>query len=179
MVKSYIFRRTISSMSGQAKPSEVLLMGSLPVPSTSETFRTLLRILPSRLRRIPDGETGDRANFIGWQLPVFPLPVVQPRWGGTYSPESNFVNYSLSDLNPTGYDDRALASYATFCELRASGEIPPGLRFQGSLPTPLGVVRGFVESKYCPDIELLYEKRLLEALNRIQNNIPTSDLSIQ
>lgn len=171
--------KTINSMSGQATPTEVLVMGSLPLSSASETFRTLLRVLPGRLRRIPDGETVDRANFIGWQLSAFPLPVVQPRWGGTYSPESKFVDYSLSDLNPTGYDDRALASYATFCELRAAGEIPHGLRFQVSLPTPLAVVRGFVESKYCPHIEPLYEKRLLEALNRIQSGIPASDLSIQ
>lgn len=154
-------------------------MGSLPLSSASETFETLVRELPGRLRCIPDGETGDRANFIGWQHPVFPLPIVQQRRGGTYNADSSFVEYTLSDIKPTGYDDRALASYAIFCKLRAAGTIPAGVRFQVSLPTPLSVVRGFVESRYCPTIELLYEKRLLEALHRIQSEISTSDLSIQ
>jgi hypothetical protein len=110
---------------------------------------------------------------------VFPLPVVQRCWGGTYNPDSSFVEYTLSDIKPTDYDDRALASYAIFCKLRVAGTIPAGVRFQVSLPTPLGVVCGFVESRYCPTIEPLYEKRLLEALHRIQSEIPASDLSIQ
>ena len=166
-------------MGTSVQPSEVLLVGSIPLGSTSEVFEAVCNALPSRLRCIPDGETAERGNFIAWQHPVFPIELVQPRWGGGPLPERNTVQYTVEDLKPTGYDNQAIASYATFCELRAAGSIPPGVRFQVSLPSPFTVVCGFIEPEYCSDIEPLYEERLLQALQRIQESIPASDLSIQ
>jgi hypothetical protein len=167
-------------MTCQTKPSEVLLIGSSRVDSTSDFFTKTIRALPNQLRRIPDGETGNRSNFIAWQLPTFPITIVQPRWGGQPSAESGAKQYTLEDIKPTGYDDQAIVSYATFCELRDSGTIPAGVRFQVSLPTPLTVVRGLVEDdRVCAQVEPLYEQRLLSALRRIQDHIPRSDLTIQ
>ncbi|MCJ1245461.1 hypothetical protein MMC30_002665 [Trapelia coarctata] len=151
-------------MDAKVQPSEVLLVGSVPLNSAEEVIITALDVLPGRLHRVPDGETGDRSNFIAWQHGTFPIAVVQQRWGGGPLPEMGSIKYSLSDIKPTGYDDRAIASYATFCKLRAAGTIPPGVRFQVSIPAPLSVVRGFVETEYCPIIEPLYEERLLQAL---------------
>lgn len=165
-------------MSLQSQPSKVLFLGSIPLSSASDVFTTLLGALPSSLHRVPDGETGDRDNFIAWQHPVFPIELVRPRLGGGPLP-TPIATYSLSDLKPTGYDDRALASYKTFCELRTAGTIPSGVRFQVALPSPFSVVRGFIETNYCSSIEPLYEERLLQALRRIQDSIPASDLSIQ
>ena len=157
---------------------EVLFLGSLPLNSTSEVYTTLFRALPSSLHRVPDGETGERGNFIAWQRPVFPIELVQPRLGGG-SLSATTAMYRLSDIKPTGYDDHALASYKIFCELRTAGTIPSGVRFQVALPSSFSVVRGFIETEYCASIEPLYEERLLQALRRIQDNIPASDLSIQ
>lgn len=165
-------------MSSPTQGSEVLFLGSLPLNSASEAFTTALRALPSCLQRVPDGETGERGNFIAWQHPVFPKELVQQRWGGGPLP-STTAAYSLADIKPTGYDDHALASYKTFCELRTAGTIPSGVRFQVALPSPHTVVRGFIETEYCPVIEPLYEARLLEAVRRIQDSVPASDLSIQ
>lgn len=165
-------------MSPQTQPTEVLFLGSLPLNSASEVYTKLLGALPSSLHRVPDGETGERGNFIAWQHPVFPIELLRPRWGGGPLPTTT-VKYSLSDIKHTGYDDRALASYKTFCELRTAGTIPSGVRFQVALPSPYNVVRGFIETEYCSSIEPLYEERLLQALRRIQDGIPASDLSIQ
>ncbi len=167
-------------MTTQTKPLEVLLIGSSPVDSTSDFLTKTVRALPNQLRRIPDGEIGNRSNFVAWQWPIFPITIGQPRWGGQPSAESAAKQYTLEDIKPTGYDDQAIASYAIFCELRDSKTIPAGVRFQVALPSPLMVVRGFVDDdRVCAQVEPLYEQRLLSAIRRIQDSIPASDLTIQ
>ncbi|MCJ1449378.1 MAG: hypothetical protein MMC23_009898 [Stictis urceolatum] len=161
-------------------PRPVLLVGSVPLGSADEVFGTSIRILGSHLQRIPDGETGRRGNFIAWQHGVFPIDIIKSQWGGKPTPESLSREYTLSDLNPTGYDDEAIASYATFCRLRNAGTVPHGVKFQVCLPSPLSVVKGFVEGDdLCKRIEPLYRERLLQALRKIQDNIPFWDLCIQ
>jgi hypothetical protein len=167
-------------MTNQSQPKEVLLIGSGPLASASDFFTTTIRALPKRLQRMPDGETGARTNFIGWQHPVFPITIIQMRWGGQPSAESSAKRYTLGDIKPTGYDDQAITSYATFRELKDAAKIPPDTRFQVSLPTPLNVVRGFLEDDgVCANVEPLYEERLLQSIRRLQDSIPASELTIQ
>ena len=52
------------------------LVGSVPLANAEAVFTTLASELGDRLRRIPDGETGPRSDWIVWQLPVF---TSQPR----------------------------------------------------------------------------------------------------
>ena len=47
------------------------LVGSVPLGGAEEVFRRVAGVLGDRLRRIPDGETGPRSDWIGWQYPVF------------------------------------------------------------------------------------------------------------
>ena len=167
-------------MAGPTNPSKVLLLGSSPLESASEFFSTAIAALPSRLPQIPDGEVGFRSNFVSWQYPVFPITIVQPRWGGRLSAESSAKQYTLADINPTGYDEQARISYATFREFKDSQRIPADVRFQVCLPSPLTVVRGFVEDDgVCAQVDPLYEERLLQALTTIQDHIPASELVIQ
>lgn len=147
--------------------------------SATDFFEKTNKSLPGRLCSVPDGETGDRSNFIAWQHPVFPIETVQPRWGGQPSTASNQKIYSIADIKPTGYDDRAIASYRDFCKLRETGIIPHGVRFQVCMPTPLSVIRGFIETEFCSQLEPLYEKRMLDAISMVQKEIPASDLTIQ
>ena len=156
--------------------SGVLLLGSLPLASSEETFKTATTALPGRLDRIPDGETSFRGNFIGFQHPVFPIDTVQPRWGGQPSTQKT---YNVLDLKSTNYDNFALESFEVFQKLQNDKTIPADTRFQVCFPSPLGVVRGFIETDYCAAIEPLYEEKLLEAVRRVQDNIPASKLSIQ
>jgi hypothetical protein len=48
----------------------VHLVGSVPLSSPEEVFRTVAAELGDRLRRVPDGETGPRSDWIVWQYPV-------------------------------------------------------------------------------------------------------------
>ena len=52
-------------------PVGVHLVGSVPLGGAEEVFRRVAAVLGDRLRRIPDGETGPRSDWIGWQYPVF------------------------------------------------------------------------------------------------------------
>ena len=54
-----------------AKLAEVQLCGSIPLTDAGEVFRAVAGKLGARVRRIPDGETGSRLSWMGWQNAVF------------------------------------------------------------------------------------------------------------
>lgn len=49
----------------------VHLVGSVPLADAHEVFATVSEALGPHLKRIPDGETGDRSDWITWLEPVF------------------------------------------------------------------------------------------------------------
>jgi hypothetical protein len=169
------------------QPRGAHLVGSVPLGSASEVFRTASAVLGSHLRRIPDGETGDRSKWVGWQgfafkrLPQFELVKPLP---GQYPPTPRFRPRPGTDLagvsfGNLGYADEALASFAVFEALRAEGVIRPEVRFQVSLPTPLAPVAMFVADEAQAQVEPLYEEQMLAELGRILDGIPHQRLALQ
>src|SRR4051794_9229661 len=59
----------MSSTSGQL-PQGALLVGSVPLANADAVFRLASSILGGHLRRIPDGETGERTYWMVFQLAV-------------------------------------------------------------------------------------------------------------
>src|SRR5205807_10613749 len=55
---------------GEALPRGIHLVGSVPLASADEVFRAVGAALGDHVRRIPDGETGPRSDWIVWQYPV-------------------------------------------------------------------------------------------------------------
>ena len=49
----------------------VHLVGSVPLRNAREVFETVSAALGPQLKRIPDGETGERSDWITWLEPVF------------------------------------------------------------------------------------------------------------
>ncbi|KAE8151820.1 hypothetical protein BDV25DRAFT_128516 [Aspergillus avenaceus] len=160
-------------------PSGVLLVGSIPLSSAEEVFTITSSELPNRLQSIPDGETGSRDNYIRWQDMCFPKETLKPHLGGIDLPPGYPGTFTLADVNPTHYDTVALESYKTFAKLRNEGIIPPGIRFQVSLPPPLNTIQGHVKQEFQAQIEPLYEQRMLEAVATIIDGIPAEDLALQ
>lgn len=163
------------------------LVGSVPLASAEVVFRTVAAELGDRLRRIPDGETGPRSDWIVWQLPVFTtqrqLEVVPPapqswrplprvRLGEGARPES--VGFGA-----LGYADAAIASYHVFARLKRDGVVPVGCRFQVCLPTPLAPISAFVVPEHQALLEPIYEARLLEELGLVLDEVPHDQLAIQ
>src|ERR1700738_1488189 len=126
----------------------VQLIGSVPLADAEEVLRTTAEVLGDRVRRLPDGETGDRSNWVGFQIEYMarspqlervpidreayaPLPSLRLRSG------ASAADVAFGDL---GYASAARASYAVFERRQADGTIPKSSRFQVSLPTPLAPV---------------------------------------
>ncbi len=54
-----------------ASQRDILIVGSVPLADSEAVFRAVAGALGDRVRRIPDGETGARINWIESQSPVF------------------------------------------------------------------------------------------------------------
>src|SRR5262245_20253969 len=52
-------------------PRNVHLVGSVPLSNAHEVFATVSGALGPRLLRIPDGETGERSDWIAHLEPIF------------------------------------------------------------------------------------------------------------
>ena len=113
------------------------------------------------------------------QQSCFPKEAIYERFGGSDAPENSKSEFALESILPTRYDEAALSSYAEFQKLRADGVIPRDVRLEVCIPTPINAVQGFVKPQYREQIEPLYEQRILEALCRIQDEIPAKELAIQ
>jgi len=165
----------------------VHLVGSVPLASADAVFREVAGAIGDRLRRIPDGETGPRSDWIVWQLPVFTaqsdLEIVPPApdsWRPL--PRVRLADTGRADhvrFDALGYAEAAIASYRTFARLKRDGVIPVACRFQCCLPTPLAPVFAFVVPEHQPALEPLYEARLLAELEAILGEVPHDQLAIQ
>jgi len=171
------------------------LIGSIPLDSSEQVFHTLASELGPFLKRIPDGETGERSRWVYFQRqmlldhPAMEIdPTVPPykfvQWDGKLVREVEQVRFKPS-VDPamvvfeTGYDKAALASWEVFKRLRTAGIIAPGTRFQVCLPTPQASGYLYVSGPARETYFGVYERALKAALANIVKAIPADDLSIQ
>lgn len=166
------------------------LVGSVNLPDAETVFRTVSTHLGDRMRRIPDGEVGERFYWIQFQTKRF-----DTMDGLSRIPGEPFLIRGVFDGRPfvidegvaaqdlvfpdLGYADAALESFATFDRLQAEGVIAPGTRFQVSLPTPAAITGAFVVSENRAEFEPVYERALFDELGRILDGIPHDRLAIQ
>jgi hypothetical protein len=129
------------------QPQGVHLVGSVPLKDAEEVFRNASSILGERLQRLPDGETGVRTNWIGWQygfLAKSPYLEMIPADPNDYAKLRRLrlrqaVSSDEIHFDGLGYADAAKSSYALFSRLKQDGTIPVSYRFQVSLSTPLAL----------------------------------------
>src|SRR5438093_12048302 len=174
-------------MDTDSRPQGVHLVGSVPLASAEVVFRTVAGEIGDRLRRIPDGETGPRSDWIVWQLPVFTsqpqLEVVPPgpdSWRPL--PRVRVAEGARADsviFEALGYADAAIASYRVFARLKRDGPLPVACRFPVSLPTPIAPVTAFVVPDYQGVLERAYEERLLRELRLMLQEVPHDQLAVQ
>ncbi len=173
----------------------VHLVGSVPLADAETVFRTVCAAVGPYLRRIPDGETGERRRWIWFQrtmLESHPAMEVDPtvprfalrQWDGKLLRETPLLRLR-SGVDPqavvfeTGYAGAARASYAVFRRLRAAGTIPAGVRFQVCLPTPMASAYMYVSARAREAYLVAYERALMRALRDIIAAVPARDLAIQ
>ena len=127
------------------------LVGGLVGCLRTEAMTTTAGLLGDRLERLTDGETGERSQWIWWQIDKLTAvegislgePQVNPATGNPdYSVFPGLEverGIAIAD-GSLGYAEAAEASYREFVRLREAGTIPAQVRFQVSLPTPYAVV---------------------------------------
>ena len=163
---------------------DIHLVGSVPLGSAGEVFVACARALGSRVRRLPDGETGTRSRWINWQRAVLErtgaleaVPSAAGMSGSSYRVRGN--DGEPIEFGRLGYADAAMESWQTFRHLQQEGTISSTLRFQVSLPTPLAVVARHITVDSQPAVEAAYDSALTAELREILHAIPHDRLAIQ
>lgn len=171
------------------QPQGALLVGSVNLSDAETTIRTAAEILGPQLKRIPDGEVGDRFHWIAFQPErLAPTPGLE-RVGDDPVLIGNLdvrrlriaAGVAPSDLRlpALGYSDAAIESWKVFRSLRDAGVVAPAARFQVSLPTPAAVVGAFIVEEDRARFEPIYRDALYAELDRILDAIPHDSLAIQ
>ncbi len=167
--------------------SDLLLVGSLPVASTDAALRAGAELFGDMVFALPDGETGPRAAWVGYEReqlcrPNADVVVVQETESPTGIPRHAYetpifsVREGVRELHWDSWPriDDAIASYREFVSLREQGVIPGGLRFQVGLPFPSSALNAF-KVDYAvnyPIVERGFEELVARELQRLTTEIP-------
>lgn len=165
------------------------LVGSLPLDDAEQVFTHVARALPQHVRRIPDGETGDRQQWVQFQLgvlgarPEFELFANEaPGWENLPPTLKLVPGVSPDDVDfgELGYCALARDSFTVFDRLQRDGVIPAEVRFQVSLPTPLANATAWMQfDPGFPTLYARYTDALLRDLETLLDHIPHDRLAIQ
>jgi hypothetical protein len=174
--------------------SDLLLVGSLPADSADSALRAAAGFFGDLVFALPDGETGARAAWVGYERErlVRPNPgvvVVQETESPTGIPRHAYetpvfgIAPGVTELRWDSWPriDDAIAGYHVFSALRAEGVIPGHLRFQVGLPFPASALNGF-KADFAADYpvaERAFEDLVARELRRLTAAIPPEDLAIQ
>jgi hypothetical protein len=173
---------------------EILVLGSVPLKDADAAINAVWAELGPHLRRMPDGETGERRNWIQFQYPrlaahpafevdpdAAPIPLSTQKGGlvGEIAPLRFRANVDPDAATlDLGYAEAA-KSYVHLAGLKRTGRVRPDVRFMVALPTPTAVTAHFISPAHRPRFAAWYERVLLAELDAIAHAIPHPDLAIQ
>jgi hypothetical protein len=171
-------------------PDHVHFNGSVNLADAESVMREIASRVPSGLRRIPDGETGDRGNWIFFQLQKFlRLPWLVPARpldaaAGEYEqlPQLRLAggaDPAQAVWPDLGYAGAYLGSYEIFVALREQGMIPAGVRLQVEYPTPLASIGGYIVPEQQQALLGSYERAMFADLGRLLAAIPSDEVAVQ
>jgi hypothetical protein len=173
-------------------PSSVHFNGSVNLPDAETVMREISTRVPGGVRRMTDGETGERNYWIQFQTRKFAqMPEFETvEVGKAYetSPDAPAMpRLSLADgisaemINwpNLGYADAYTESFATFERLQHEHTIPADVRFQLQYPTPLASVAGTFVPDSLPAVAPSYEQALFADLDTVLARLPHERIAIQ
>jgi hypothetical protein len=168
----------------------VHLVGSVPLASARDVFETMSAALGPRLKRIPDGETGERSDWITWLEPVFANcpaleksgevfrihPTAPGRTRYRLKPGMTVEQVKFDDLF---YADIAIRSYRDFAELKTRGTIPARCRFQVDLVPAHSVLWLYLQDDLHAALDPVYNAAVKREIDKLAAAIPHDQLAIQ
>jgi hypothetical protein len=155
-------------------------------------MREISSRIPTGVRRMTDGETGDRNYWISFQtskfeqMPEFEL-VASGRAYETAADAPEMPSLRLAEGASAetiewpnlGYADEYTTSFATFDELQKEGTIPAGVRLQLQYPTPLASMAGTIAAEDLPAVAPAYEQALFADLDTLLDRLPHDRIAVQ
>jgi hypothetical protein len=168
----------------------VHLVGSVPLRSAGEVFETLSAALGPRVKRLPDGETGTRSDWITWLEPVFAEHPAFQKSGEFFRVHASGTGRERYTLRPgftaqdarfdnLFYADIAKQAYAEFKRLKGAGKISAGIKFQVDLVPAHSVIWLFLVDSLHTPIDPIYNDALKHEIDKIAAAIPHDELAIQ
>jgi hypothetical protein len=182
--------------------NELLLVGSIPLETAKDVFRTFGKPLGKYLTSMPDGEVGFRRHWIS--RVHFQVFAIHPDIEVLRRPRPDD---GVERLNPHDVDDSwrfkvrdgvkainfgepgwrlgfardAVNSYEIFSALKKQKVLPPHLRFQVSIPMVNSAAppRIFKTPADCESVRAGYAEALQAELDKILEHIPHRELAIQ
>jgi methionine synthase II (cobalamin-independent) len=173
-------------------PSSVHFNGSVNLADAESVMRAISSRIPSGVRRMTDGETGERNYWIHFQVQKFaampefeahePVRVYETKDEAPDMPQlrlSPGVSADAVAWPNLGYADAYTESYELFRRLQAEGKISGGVRFQMQYPTPLAGVAGPFPPDQLPALVGSYGAALFDDLDRALATIPHDRCAVQ
>ena len=166
------------------------LVGSVPMANAQVVFETVSATLGHRIKRLPDGETGERLDWITWLEPIFannPALERSDEFFRVHATGTGRHRYTLKAgaaaesvrFDDLFYADIATQSYAVFRKLRDAGRIPAGTKFQVDLVPAHSVIWLFLVDRLHAPIDPIYNAAVKREIDKIAAAIPHDDLAIQ
>lgn len=173
-------------------PTSVHFNGSVNLPDAETVMREISTRIPTGVRRITDGETGERGYWILFQIQKFlQMPEFESvTVGHAYETSSDAPEMPQLRLTEgasadtiswpnLGYADAYLASFEVFDQLQKSGTIPADVRFQLQYPTPLASTAGTFVPEDMAAIAASYEAALFADVDRALATLPHDRCAVQ
>jgi hypothetical protein len=168
----------------------VHLVGSVPLADAREVFTTVSAALGSKLRRVPDGETGDRSDWITWLEPAFadnPALEKSDELFRIHATGTARIRYRLKPGKAVAdvhfdnlfYADIAKASYADFAALKKAGKLPADLKFQIDLVPAHSVIWLFLQDDLHQPLDPVFNAALKREIDKIADSLPHDQIAIQ
>ena len=169
---------------------DVYLVGSVPMANAETVLTAVGSALGGRIKQIPDGETGERLDWITWLEVVFARSPALEQSDELFRVHATSVarkryrlkpGKSIADIRFDNlfYADKAKESYATFKRLRDAGKIAAGTRFQVDLVPAHSVLWLFLAEELQAPVDPIYNDALMREIDKLAAAIPHADLAIQ
>ena len=176
-------------------PRYAHLVGSIPLDDAETVFRAVGGVLKPYLKRLPDGETGQRLHWIGFMIKMLnnhtmmevdaeTPPLQWKQWDGVLLREFPYVKFK-DGVDPAKavydlpYAKDAIESYAKFTALQDEGVIARDTLFQICIPTPLAPAYNIVAPRARADFIPVWTKQLLAQVAEIQDALPNDRIGFQ
>lgn len=174
-------------------PTSVHFNGSVNLPDAETVMREIASRIPEGLRRMTEGETGDRNYWIVFQIQkLHAMPEFEsagtrqvPGQEGVSAPLMPQLRLakgvSAGDIRwpDLGYAAAYEKSYGIFRRLQDTGVVPSGVRFQMQYPTPRAPIFGSFVEEEAAAVGASYEAALFADLDTALDRLPHDQVAVQ